>query len=445
MKVLHAPFCFYPDPAGGTEVYVKSLCDALHLLGLEVVVAAPAEQNAFYSYENIPVRRYAIASQIDDVSAIYGLGDAEAAANFAHILDDEKPDIVHLHALTRGVSVLVAREAKRRGIPVVLTYHTPTVSCPRGTLLRWGSEVCDGHLLPGRCTRCKLNDLGLSRAVSAAISLVPPSVGKQIGRWGKSGSLWTGLRMPELVRLRQNTFFAMAEEADRIVALCEWTRALLTLNGIAKEKVTLCRHGLLSTLYSESAASEIISPNKGQLRLAFLGRIDSSKGIHVILEALSNQRTVTLDVYGTLQAGGEAYQRKLLELIGSRSHIRFLPPIANVQVIPTLREYDALVVPSQVLETGPLVVLEAFAAGIPVIGSNLGGIAELVQHEVNGLLVEPASSISAWQNTLQRLIDDAALITHLREAIKPPRTMAIVADEMRQLYISMLPPNANYV
>jgi glycosyltransferase involved in cell wall biosynthesis len=98
-----------------------------------------------------------------------------------------------------------------------------------------------------------------------------------------------------------------------------------------------------------------------------------------------------------------------------------------------LQEYDLLAVPSQLLETGPIVVLEAFAAGIPVAGSNLGGIAELVEHGVNGLLVDPASPES-WAEALRRLSQDRDLLATLRSGIRPPRTMRDAAAELMAVY-----------
>ena len=100
-----------------------------------------------------------------------------------------------------------------------------------------------------------------------------------------------------------------------------------------------------------------------------------------------------------------------------------------------------MAVPSQCLETGPLVVLEAFAAGIPVIGSNLGGIAELVKHEVNGLLVEP-NSVKAWCQQLQRLCQDTDLRMQLCAGISPPQRMKAVTEEMEELYQVILQENA---
>jgi hypothetical protein len=75
---------------------------------------------------------------VNNLRELYGEGDQTAAREFAKILDEERPDVGHLHAFTRGVSLRMARKAKRRGVKVVFTYHTPTVSCQRGTLMHWG-------------------------------------------------------------------------------------------------------------------------------------------------------------------------------------------------------------------------------------------------------------------------------------------------------------------
>src|SRR5262249_21415133 len=83
----------------------------------------------------------------------YGGGDPDAAMAFGRILDEEKPDAVHLHAFTRAVSILLVRAARERGLPVFFSYHTP-VSCQRGTLMYRGKEICDGVLRVRRCTSC---------------------------------------------------------------------------------------------------------------------------------------------------------------------------------------------------------------------------------------------------------------------------------------------------
>jgi len=95
-----------------------------------------------------------------------------------------------------------------------------------------------------------------------------------------------------------------------------------------------------------------------------------------------------------------------------------------------LKQYHALVVPSQGLETGPLVVLEAFAAGIPVIGSRLGGISELVINGVDGILLN-ANSGKDWNESPRILIDQLGVLRQLRAGVKPPRS---VAQDMIAIY-----------
>jgi glycosyltransferase involved in cell wall biosynthesis len=83
------------------------------------------------------------------------------------------------------------------------------------------------------------------------------------------------------------------------------------------------------------------------------------------------------------------------------------------------------------------VVLEAFAAGIPVLGSNLGGIAELVTDGVDGVLVEP-DSVDDWARTLARLADNPVALAALRAGVRPPRRLSVVASEMRKVYDNVL-------
>src|SRR5262249_6313941 len=117
--------------------------------------------------------------------------------------------------------------------------------------------------------------------------------------------------------------------------------------------------------------------------------------------------------------------------------VSFRPPVGNEQIVSLLHEYHLVAVPSRVLETGPLVVLEAFAARVPVLGANLGGIAESLHHSVDGLLVEP-DSVQEWSKAMQRCCEDPALLAQLRDGIRPPRGMEIVAQEMLTVYRQIL-------
>jgi glycosyltransferase involved in cell wall biosynthesis len=434
LKLLHVPFCFSPDPVGGTEIYVQNLAEAQRRRGAEVAIAAPGRANQQYSVDGLEVHRFEQDEKIG-LRELYGEGDPTAAAALARVLETTRPDLVHLHALTSGVSLRVAQVVKRAGLPLVFTYHTPTVSCQRGTLLRWGTEPCRGRLDVRQCTACSLESLGLKRGVAGMVSRIPPAAGRTIGNTGLSGGPWTVLRMTELLTLRQQAFRNFIEEVDQVISLCSWSTDVLLENGVPRKKILLCRHGLPLSEVSANSTRDF-RPSQGPCRMVFLGRVTPVKGLDVLIRAIAADPDlpVTLDIYGVIQ-GPDAYKKQLQKLCDSR--IRFRDPVPAQRIIGELSRYDVLAVPSQWLETGPLVVLEAFAAGIPVIGSDLGGIRELVRQEIDGILVEPGS-VTAWAAALRRLTREPDLLTRLQHGVKPPRTMEAVATDMLYLYEHLL-------
>jgi glycosyltransferase involved in cell wall biosynthesis len=439
MRIVHLPYTYFPDPSGGTEVYVHTLAKTLQQRGVDNLIAAPGQQEQAYEYDGLPVQRLAVPEAPHDLRVIYGAGESEVARQFDTLLDRVKPDIVHLHAFTAAVSLQLVRAAKQHGAAVIYTYHTPTGSCARGTLLHWGQEVCDGHLDVRRCSACALQARGLARLSCIALGTIPPSIGQLVGKSGRQGRLWTALRMSELMTLRHAATRELWRSVDRIIALCEWAKDLLVDNGVAVEKITLSRHGL-ALPPTEIPESRTDTGAHQPVRLVFLGRLDRTKGIDLLVRALQilPDAAVVLDVYGITQGGSDqAWLTSLLAQISANSRIRLYEPLLPTEVVTRLRDYDALVVPSRWLETGPLVVLEAFAAGLPVVGSDLGGIAELVRHDVDGWLV-PVDSAESWANVIRMLAVQPKLLAQWRTAVKPPRSVGDVANDMLTVYQEML-------
>ena len=433
MKVLHLSYSAPPDPPGGTEIYVTGLCRALSRHGVQSVVAAPGSSDASFEANGLTIRRFAYAGRTT-LEDLYGAGDALAAESFARLLDREAPDVVQQHAWTPACSLEAARRVKRRHIPLVFSYHTPTVSCARGTLLKWGRDVCDGRLDPTTCSRCVLEARGLPRAVGNIVSAVGTVVGGGLEAAGAAGGPLTALRLPQLIERQQAALGELFALADAIVAPTPWVRDLLVRNRVPADKIALSRHGVVDG--EQARALRIIVPG-APLRLAHLGRLDPTKGTHILLAALQKcpDAPLELDIYGIEQgASGRAVRDGLQRLSKADRRVRFLPPIAHGDVVRTLAHYDAVVVPSQLMETGPLVVIEGFAAGIAVIGSRLGGIAASVRDGVDGLLVAPFDAPEAWARVLGECAADPGALRRLKSAVRPPRKMAAVADEMLMLY-----------
>jgi glycosyltransferase involved in cell wall biosynthesis len=439
MKVIHVPFCFAPDPVGGTEIFVAHIARDLKALGVDVLIAAPNQKDRNYAIDGLPVRRFAMAAKVTNLADLYGAGDSVAAARFEKILDEEKPQVVHVHAFTAAVSLKLVREAKRRNIAVVFTYHTPTVTCQRGTLRLYGKAICDGEMKVKRCTACTLQGLGVNRFTAMAAGALPPVFGRSLGKLGLHGGLWTALRYSELMDMRHKTVRQMTSEVDHIVAVCNWVRDILVINGVPLEKISVSRQGISwdeRAGLSETAAER----DADWLRFAFVGRFDSTKGLDTVIDAfrMTPNLKIKLDVYGVVQSPANAkYRVEMAARCASDPRITFKEPLPPHQVVARLHHYNFLVIPSRWLETGPMVALEAFAAGIPVLGSNLGGIAEIVRDGVDGLLVEQGS-VKQWTDVFRRLIVDHSLQATLKAGVRPPRRSIDAAREMLVLYNSLV-------
>lgn len=441
MRILHVPPGYYPYASGGTEEYVAALAAQLAASGQEVVITAPAQDGhaSSYTHDGIPVKRFHIGAE-HDVATLYRVGDPEAGANFGAVLDETEPDLVHLHAFSPATSLVAVREASRRGIPTVYTFHYAAAVCMRSTLMRWGTEVCDGYIDLDRCAACRLHEAGMPRVLAQATGHVPVAVGKTIGSSGLRGSAWTALRARELTGLFREHFDEYMQRIARVVIVAEWLRPVLLRNRVPLEKIYFSGQGLPFPAGTTIPAGGQVPAGQRPVRLALLTRASPPKGAHVAVEALAQapEINVRLDVFALAQSkAGEEYVDMLRDLARGDSRVRFCPPVPHPDVLDTLKQYHLLVVPSQGVEVAPLVILEAFAAGTPVIASDLGGITEMVTNGKNGLLVQ-ADSLKAWTSAFRRLASEDGLVEHLRSGIVPPRGMDDVALEMLALYRSLL-------
>jgi len=434
VSVLHVPFTYFPDPIGGTEIYVEGLVNSLSKCGLRSVIAAPGVDESNYMWNGFAVHRFHRSDALDLVDQ-YGLGDRKASASFGRLLDQIAPDVVHLHARTPAISVWIVEETRQRGIPTVFTYHTPTVTCMRGTLMYMGKTLCDGRLNAGRCTACSLQGHGLP-GLAAQLAASLPGRFSSVASLGARGRLRTALQMRMLTRETHNAVRRFLETVDHIVVIADWAADLLERNGVDPVKITMSRPAVTVPV---SPVSPLPPSRSGRLQVAFLGRLHPDKGLHVLLHAMAliPDAPIQLDIYCMIDPGSDTKYLQLLRDLSARdSRVAWLTPISG-EPVSTLQHYDLLAVPSLCFEAGPLVVLEAFAAGIPVVGSALGGIAELVTPDVDAVLVAPGV-VSAWAHSFKVLAEAPELVDKLRSGVRPPRTMAEVGQDMCAIYRNLI-------
>ncbi|HEY0810004.1 MAG TPA: glycosyltransferase [Longimicrobiales bacterium] len=432
-RIVHVPFCYFPEAVGGTEVYVRDLAREQQKRGHRVMILAPADKRAAYLHDFIPVVRYAVPNQITDVSDLYTARNTDVE-HFISEISQFSADVVHVHGVGRALAPLALERLHELGMRAVLTYHTPTTTCVRGTLLHLGTHPCDGALDAHRCTACTLTSHGVPAGVATMLARAPAAAGTMLRAVGARGRVVTALRMRELVSTRHDQTRRILGLADHVVAPAEWVVRLLIILGVPEQKITLSRQGVRKTTTAHKRTTS------EKLRLIYVGRLEPMKGIHLLMRALKMMpaAAIELHVYGVVQNDAhQAFRRELQRDFERDRRVVVHEPVGADDVVDAIAQYDVLVAPSQQLETGPLVVLEAFAAGIPVVGSKLGGIAELVEHNVNGLLVDDARAES-WANALKALVADRALLMRLAANVRAPRSMATVAEEMDVVYTKAL-------
>jgi hypothetical protein len=178
--------------------------------------------------------------------------------------------------------------------------------------------------------------------------------------------------------------------------------------------------GLRSEWYPNSREMPPLPEASGESgpcrRFVYLGQIHSRKGIRELIAAGEQLPSdVVVDVYGTLEFDISEHQ------FAGLTRVRYKGALNPADVHRVLSDYDALVLPSYHEGEGyPGVVLEAYAAGLPVVSTRWRAIPELVEHEVTGLLVTPGDA-AHLRSAMLSLSEDAALCDRLRAGVREKR------------------------
>jgi len=426
MKIVQALGWYFPESLGGTETYVAALSRNLRAMGHEVVVTAPesGEMNRTYAHEGSEVFRYPIPRHPKRAEC---QGDelVRGASDLHDWLRRESPDVFHCHSLVTGLGMQEIDAAKDVGARVVVTFHTPGLGylCQRGTMMRWGQELCDGLAQTAKCASCDLQHRGLPRPLARLVGSLPLS-------FSRAASSVPGLGLAALIERNVAREKRLFERADAVIVLTEWARSAVEANVGVSKKLHLNRLGVASGRFERAASRKTGS----QLTLGYLGRPDPIKGVWVLANAVSMIRRdidFTLELRGAFD--GEDVQRFRL-LSRNDARVRFEPAVPPAEVPRVLESYDVLICPSLALEGGPTVALEAHAMGTPVIGSRIGGLAEIVEDGVNGLLLPPGDVESLAQAMERVLTDQGATLERFRARLPKPRTMDDIVEDYLTIY-----------
>jgi glycosyltransferase involved in cell wall biosynthesis len=440
-KVLHATAWYPPYGVGGTEVYIAELTRELRALNIESTVVVPRHPRAPSTYLDAQAR--VTTYPVNEIPAPGEMRRHKPHLQFdqfkTHLLSHGDA-IYHQHSWTRGCGPHHLQCARELGFRTVLTVHVPANICLRGTMLEMGKIACNGQVDEVKCGVCYLHSKGLSRTLSRPLVALPRPWAERA--WRKNGRIATALAARILVSEKKETLRSMMTNADRIVVVCQWLRRALIANGAPEHKLVLSRQGVSGAYQEQAWAAAKERPHgSGPLKLLYLGRWETVKGIHFVVRAmrlLADEVDVRLTIHAASNTADDSrYEALVRSLSEGDSRIDIRPMVARQDIAAVMARHDALVVPSVWLETGPLVVLEAQAAGLFVLGSHLGGISELIAKTDEGKLVEAGNPL-AWAEAIRSLS-----IAHKNDRLphqpRHVRSMREVASDMAELYSDLQP------
>ncbi|HEY3291252.1 MAG TPA: glycosyltransferase family 4 protein [Anaerolineae bacterium] len=365
---------------GGVENYHFRMMELLTKHGHRVVPFGmqhpgnpPTEWSRFFVSEV----DYDDASPLSRLrSAGRALYSFEARRKLRELITETHPQIAHLHHIYHQISTSVLYELRDQGIPIVQTVHDYKMVCPNAKLyVPRTQEVC---------FRCKghhyLN-----------------AIGQNCGSYGIGSSI-------------QIAFLAYAEQVlqpyqrmvSKFISLSTFLKDKLVESGIDGNKITVIPNFIDASLYAPQFHGDYV---------LYVGRLESYKGVQVFIEAARHLPHIQFKVIGT-----GTYEAALREQAARETpNVEFMGRQDHTVVRQMLTHCLCLVAPSIWYDIAPVVTLEAYASGKPVIVSNMGGLPEPVQDGVTGFLVPPGSW-EAIAEYVTRLSGNAALAEQMGRA-----------------------------
>ncbi|MGH9343776.1 MAG: glycosyltransferase family 4 protein [Terriglobia bacterium] len=298
-------------------------------------------------------------------------------------------DVAHFHNVFPLVSVSALRACQEAGVPVVQTLHNYRPICLNGLLFRNGSscEACLGYRFPwpGVIHRCYRN----SSAYSAVAGMT---------------------------QFLQNLWCSWSKDPDVFIAPSEHIRQKYITAGFDSQRIVV----------KPNFVVDDGRPAIGQRDYAlFVGRLSAEKGLNTLLKAWRRLPDIPL-----LVVGGGPDEKEARRIAHGLNNVKFVGRVDRETARGYMASARFAVVPSECYENFPMVVIEAFASGTPVIASALGALPELIADGYNGLLFKPKDA-----EDLARRV--AWMWAHPREA-------AAFGSVARSTYVERFTPERNY-
>lgn len=424
MRILIVTHRYPPDSGAGVETYAARTAQLLRARGHDVAVLTAIKDVARRdlsvsrrSHDGVPV--FEITNNLFAKSFEGTWSNPALERAVGPILDEVRPDVVHVHHLLY-LSVGLLGTFAARGLPVLYTLHDFWLGCARfGQLLHADGARCE-RVDPARCGSClpsfPWRQSDAARRVSKVLAGVKRATGVDLkgplarrhrrsqGR-AQGSAQWTEPPASEAShyaslaeRRAREIVTAVNDHVARVLLPSAFQRAWFEELGVRPELLHVQPTGI-----DWDGAREVAHVERepsGPVRFLFLGTLVPHKGAHVLLDAWGRldpdvRKRATLAVFGPDDNRPDYVESlrpratELDVLMGGR--------LDRKGVGRTLAASDVLIIPSLWLEVRPLVMMEAYAQGLRVIASDLGGMAEVIADGVPGATFPAGDAASLAQ------------------------------------------------
>lgn len=439
-NILIAAHGFPPTHSAGAERRAERMARWLAANGYKTTVfavenvAAPGFNVETSQQDNFTVHR--LHYNVKDGDHFRNMYDYPLVGQaFREVLASERFDLVHVVCgyLLGGQVIHAVREA---GLPLVLTLTEFWFMCARLNLIHETGDLCNGPDSDEKCMRCLMEEKRRYRLPAKAMPQIMNAF------WSVAQNLPFSKGMTAAVEARQETLKQALEAVDVVICPSQFLKNKFTEYGFDTRRFMYMRQGLN---LSAAAALKAERPADGSLRLGYTGQIKTHKGVDVLVDAaielLKVGHNLSLDVWGA-ENEEPAYVEMLKERSAAYPTIRWNGRYSGSDVWQVMADFDVMVIPSRWYENSPNAILEAYAMRLPVIGTNLGGMAELIEHEKTGL-VFTLNSVRDLRYQIERLLLEPGLLQHLKASIPPVKSIEEEMRELESIYSELMNSNGD--
>lgn len=434
MRILLAVHQFFPEFRAGTETLTRRTAEELQRRGHQVwiLAAGPHDPQAPLCRRELWQGLQLIRLNPSPEASPFTGGVAQSFRRpelqkyFTALLRELRPDLLHLFHLRRH-TLSLADAARACGVPLVASLTDYWLACPTGQLQFPEQLPCAGPRSDS--ANCVQH---LAALLFSPLAWLPLPV------WRWLVALMRPLRTGPVAALRRRpvVMAQMLASCERVLVPSALMWGTFEQLGFNTRRFALCPYGIsLEGLEAEPPRQPWVGLQHRPLRIGFIGSFNRAKGVHVLLEAvglLSSDLPLEVLLYGNL-SDDPAYAAQIQKQASALPQVKWSGVFGSEQVFSVLAGLDLLVVPSLWRENAPLIVLQALASGLPLLLSDVEGMADQVKPDVNALLF-PAGNSAALAALLEDLIKDPQRLSALVNRGGLFRTISDYGDQLERLY-----------